>query len=86
MTTYQTMRKRGLIPTADIPREKIRKDKQRVRDPPLNGDDGVDDTLNAEERKYYKSPLAYVLGRAVCDEAYYIKKAYSMTTHAIKEL
>ena len=49
-------------------------------------DEGDGEIIPERLKAFYKSPLAYVFGRAVCDEAHYMKNASSRTTHAIKEL
>ena len=71
------------------PPDKRRKAKQPVsRDLTLDGDDEDEDeaTLDPTQQAYYKSQIAYVFGRAMCDEAHYMKNAFSMSPHVLKEL
>ncbi len=83
MTTYQTIRKRGLRTATGIPSHLIRVERPQDADP----DDDADNAyLYKDQRRISMSLPPRVFGRAICDEAHYIQKVNSMTTHAIWEL
>ena len=43
-------------------------------------------TLDGDQKRSFVSPLPRVFGRALCDEAYYLRNVNSMTTHTVKDL
>lgn len=79
LTTYQTMRVRGLMVAEEARKDKRdkrnRKEWKRAEDFGLDDED--DEEISRKNRMFYKSPLARVFGRAVCDKAHYMKNPAS---------
>ena len=88
MTTYQTIRRRGLRKSANLPyaiknsSQTSTKKATKTADLEQEGNDEENEdgtALTTTEQQYLVSPLPQIFGRAICDEAHYMKNVHSRT-------
>lgn len=75
ITTYQKIRFRGLKASSNIPAYVLEK---------INEDNGI--IFPEEDLRYWISPIEGILGRLLCDKAYFMEDSKSATAYSIRKL